>query len=149
MSWILRHNGSSVVETGGFNGEIYAKHTGTSYPAEVPQDYVWEQDGYWLGWVDDPVPTPPTAEELLAAKRGMWEVSALKAQQALHLTGKLPQVQMLMQDPNTDPMIVLAWNKAQTFKRMSPTVLGMAAILGLSDIQLDDLFSLADSLPDA
>jgi hypothetical protein len=48
-----------------------------------------------------------------------------------------------MSDPATDMMAKLAWADAQEFKRTSPTIATMAAELGLSDTDLDDLFTQA------
>ena len=41
------------------------------------------------------------------------------------------------------PLTRLAWADAQTFERQSPTVANLAAVLGLSAIQIDDLFKTA------
>lgn len=70
-------------------------------------------------------------------------VTRFQALAALHLAGLLPQVEALMDDPETDPLARLAWTNAQEFRRQSPTVLGMAAALGLGAEQLDDLFTAA------
>lgn len=64
MSFILKQNNVQLAMSGGWNPNLFGKITGTSYPAKVSQDYVWEQDGYWLGWVADPEPVPLTQEEL-------------------------------------------------------------------------------------
>lgn len=86
------------------------------------------------------------AAERLNAKRAAMEVSPLQAQAALLIQGLLPQVEALINDPQTDPLVKLAWNKASTFRRMSPMILGMATTLGWTDQQLDDLFALADTI---
>lgn len=67
-------------------------------------------------------------------------VSRFQARAALHLAGLLDEVQALMDDPATDKLAKLAWQDAQDFRRISPTVLGMGAALGWSDAQLDQLF---------
>jgi hypothetical protein len=86
------------------------------------------------------------AAERLNAKRAAMEVSPLQAQAALLIQGLLPQVEALINDPQTDPLVKLAWHKASTFRRMSPMILGMAATLGWTEQQLDDLFALADTI---
>ena len=67
-------------------------------------------------------------------------VTRFQARAALHLAGLLEQAETLMNDPNTDVIARLAWQDAQEFKRQSPTVLAMAAVLNLTDAQIDDLF---------
>jgi hypothetical protein len=70
-------------------------------------------------------------------------VSRFQARAALYQAGLLDQVETLMSDPATDMMAKLAWADAQEFKRTSPTIATMAAELGLSDTDLDDLFTQA------
>lgn len=67
-------------------------------------------------------------------------VTRFQARAALHLAGLLESVESLMADPNTDPLARIAWQDAQEFRRNSPTVLGMAAALGLTEAGLDALF---------
>ena len=64
MAYSLKLNGSVITSSGSWQPEIFGKITRTSYPLNVDQSYVWEQDGYWLGWVDDPKPVPFTAEQI-------------------------------------------------------------------------------------
>jgi hypothetical protein len=64
MAYILKLNGSVITSLGSWQPEIFGKITRTSYPSEVKQSYVWEHDGYWLGWVDDPKPVSPTADQI-------------------------------------------------------------------------------------
>ena len=67
-------------------------------------------------------------------------VSRFQARAALHLAGLLETVEALMTHADTPVLARLAWQDAQEFKRASPTVLAMAAALGLSEGQIDDLF---------
>jgi len=53
MSFILKLNNEVIAKTKNWNPQSYANFTHTSYPSNVDQSYVWEQDGYWLGWEDD------------------------------------------------------------------------------------------------
>ena len=64
MSYVLKQNNVEVIKTLNWSPRTYGNITGTSYPAQVTQDYVWVNDDYWLGWEDDPLPTPPTPEEI-------------------------------------------------------------------------------------
>jgi hypothetical protein len=99
--------------------------------AGEPEEY---ESGKWREtWVIQPAPPAPIPQV----------VSRFQARAALHLAGLLPQVEQLMADPATDPLARIAWQDAQEFRRTSPTVLTMAAALGLTDAQLDDLFTTA------
>lgn len=73
-------------------------------------------------------------------------VTRFQARAALHLAGLLPQVEALMTDPGTDALARLAWTDAQEFRRQSPTVLAMAGALGLTEQQLDNLFTTANAI---
>lgn len=70
-------------------------------------------------------------------------VSRFQARAALHLAGLLDDVEALMAAPGTPALAKLAWADAQEFKRNSPTVLTMAAAIGLTETQLDELFTTA------
>lgn len=67
-------------------------------------------------------------------------VSRMQAEMQLHRAVLLGQVDMIMQDPATDPEIVIAWQAATEVRRNSPTVAQLASRLGLTDAELDDLF---------
>jgi hypothetical protein len=73
-------------------------------------------------------------------------VTPFQAKGALLIQGLLPQVESLIVHPDTDPLVKLAWQTAQEFRRYSPSVLGMAEALGWTGQQLDDLFVLAATL---
>lgn len=66
MSFVLKQNDEQIAISGGWNPNLFGNLTGTSYPVQVTQDYVWENEGYWLGWIPDPEPIQPTAEEIAA-----------------------------------------------------------------------------------
>lgn len=70
-------------------------------------------------------------------------VTRFQARAALQLAGLLPQVEAMMANPATDMLAKLAWQDAQDFRRTSPTVLAMASALGLTEAQIDGLFSTA------
>lgn len=78
-------------------------------------------------------------------RRAMMVVSRFQARAALHLAGLLPSVEALMAG-DVDPIAKLAWEDAQEFKRMSPTILALSQSLGLTDAQLDALFDAAMSI---
>lgn len=83
------------------------------------------------------------AQQQLEAWRASVSVSAFQAQAALTQAGFMPAIEAHLADPDTDPLTVLAWAKAQEFRRMSYTVLEFAGILDISEEQLDDLFRFA------
>lgn len=85
-------------------------------------------------------PDPEPVPESIEAWRARTAVSRFQAKAALQLAGMFDQVEALMANPAADPLARLAWADAQEFRRMSPTVLAMAAPLGLTELQLDDLF---------
>lgn len=82
----------------------------------------------------NPAPPPPSVPPY---------VTRFQARAALHLGGLLPQVEALMSHPDTPVLAKLAWADAQDFKRTSPTIASMAGALGLTDEQLDALFTTA------
>jgi hypothetical protein len=94
---------------------------------------------------------PFTTEEIEQAKHEEWlnrvpqTVSRFQARAALHLAGLLETIEGAIAI-STDDMVKLAWNEAQEFKRLSPTVLAISAGLGLTDEQLDDLFITAATI---
>ena len=81
-----------------------------------------------------PPPAPPVIPQV---------VSRFQARAALLLAGLLDDVEALMAAPDTPALAKLAWADAQEFKRNSPTVQAMAAAIGLTEAQLDELFTTA------
>ena len=79
MSYILKQNNVQLAISGGWNPNLFAKLTGTSYPAQVTQDYVWENEGYWLGWEDDPLLIPLSDAEIALQKDAENEQLRLEA----------------------------------------------------------------------
>lgn len=91
-------------------------------------------------WVQEPGDIEPIPAGGLLKPAVPQSVSRFQARAALHLAGLLDQIEATMTDPETDPLARLAWHDARDFHRDSPTVAAMAAALGLSDAQLDELF---------
>ena len=83
-----------------------------------------------------PEPTPPTKQDW----RDHASVSAFQAKAALKRAGYIGQVRSLMTQLDKDNETRLAWETAQEFRRMSPTMLAMATQMGLDDLALDSLF---------
>lgn len=76
-------------------------------------------------------------------------VTRRQARQALLLAGMLDSVQPAIDaiaDPVQRRMMQIEWDDSQEFERQRPSLLGIAAALGLSSTQLDDLFTQAATL---
>jgi hypothetical protein len=86
----------------------------------------------WIdgAWVQGPPPIPQA-------------VTPFQASRALLQFGMLDAVEIAVAAANRETQ--LAWSKATTIERNSPFVASMAAVLPLTDAQLDDLFILAAS----
>lgn len=94
---------------------------------------------------ESPVPLTPEQEEQARIEqldrwRSDTKASAFQAHQALDDYGLYAQVEALMNDPATPTKTRRAWRMATEFHRLSPTVLELAGVLGLTDEQLDELF---------
>jgi hypothetical protein len=90
-----------------------------------------------------------TEEELasrLADRRRSMVVTPLQAKAALLQAGLLDDVEAIISDPSTDRMVVLAWNNALEYRRLSPMITGLTSVLGWSDEQLDGLFNNAANI---
>ena len=92
------------------------------------------------GWDFDGKNFTPPAAPLVPVPQ---EVTRFQARAALYQSGLLQVVEDEISKPETDMMLKLAWQDAQTFKRGSSFVTGMASILNLTEEQIDDLFILA------
>lgn len=73
-------------------------------------------------------------------------VTKLQAKIALLQAGYLEDVEAYIGLSTTDPVVRIAWQDAQELKRMSTTVLHLQEVLGLTDVQLDDLFKFAATI---
>lgn len=89
-------------------------------------------------------PPVPTAAEQLAAWRQTAVVSRMQARSILHLKGHLPTVEAAI--ALADPLVQIAWADAQQFERSSAAIAAMAAALGMTDEQVDELFRLAATI---
>lgn len=85
-------------------------------------------------------PEIPMTEDQLQDWRESAVVSRFQARAALRQAGLVGQVETIMSDPATDPLVIDAWKHAQEFRRMSPTILALADQLSLSAGEVDDLF---------
>lgn len=86
-------------------------------------------------------PEPPAAPHLVTRRQ---------ARRALALAGVLELVQSALDaipDPTQRTLAKIDWDDALEFRRDDPTLLMIAAGLGLTEEQLDDLFILAGGQP--
>lgn len=88
-----------------------------------------------------PVDQEQNEAELLAEWRERTTCSNLQARLALEDVNSLDLVEQAIQAAPKKTQI--AWDRAQYFRRLSPTVLAMQVVLGWSDVQMDDLFKAA------
>ena len=117
--------------------EIDAELQAVEEAAPVRVDGVWTQQ--WA--VRDLTP-----DELAARRQTQREsmvISRFQGEAALYQAGLLDDVEALIADPATDPLVKIAWNRVTEFRRLSPMIAGIAQALGWTDEQLDQLFETA------
>lgn len=107
------------------------RHPNTSFGPNTP---------YELGWADHVLPTEvrPTTDGVPPV------VSRFQARAALHLAGLLAAAEAAV--AQADAITQLAWKDAIEFRRDSPALNGLAAGLGLTSEQLDELFVTASRI---
>lgn len=87
-----------------------------------------------------------TATEASASQHALGlRVSRFQARAALLGAGLLEAVRTAVAESD-DEIIQLAWDESIEFWRMSPAILALAPILGLSDDQVDQLFIAASRI---
>ena len=91
-----------------------------------------------------PYEGPPLEEFMLNEWRQSVRVSAFQAKAMLLQAGYWEDVSAYL--AGADPVTQLAWETAQEFRRLSPTILEIAEVLEISDEQLDDLFRFAATI---
>lgn len=116
-------------------------------PANPPQsDTYGVADDVQIGWVKQsdgsfivPPPEPPPTEV-------PQRVTRFQGMAVLYSAGLLGAIEAYMALPSTNALTKLAWTNAPTFERNSRFTLGMAAILGMSDAQIDAFFIQANQI---
>jgi len=99
----------------------------------------WIDEGNALAEFDGYPEIPMTAEQLKDWRESAV-VSRFQARAVLRQAGLRSQVEAIMDDPATDPLVIDAWHDAHEFRRMSPTIIALADQLGLTEAEVDDLF---------
>lgn len=69
------------------------------------------------------------------------ELTAFQAEMVLSNNGLLPLVEGFMNSQTTPDKIKIAWRKLNTYRRDNPLILFVADQIGLTEIQLDQLFA--------
>ena len=95
-----------------------------------------------------------TADEIAAAdiadkRASIKPITRAQAKAALIINGLIGNVQPAIdaiEDPMTRALAQNDWDERLTFERDNPTLVGMAAALGMTDEQLDALFVQAATL---
>lgn len=117
------------------------------------QDYAYEHDAPPSLIKPGLVPAPKRPSPLSTWQDGQWQtpptpapaiVTPRQASLALHQSGLLESVKTAI--AAADEAKRIEWEYATTFERSSPVVAAMSATLGLTESQLDDLFTLAATL---
>ena len=129
----------------------YSPHTGEHIETATPAD--------WMGRTDLAPPPYDKATQSAVFRGGAWvvetadpthavpfSVSRFQARMALRQAGLFDAVEAMMAHPDTPIIAVEAWQAAQEFRRISPTIAAMGQALGLTDEQLDDLFIVAGGI---
>lgn len=88
---------------------------------------------------------PPAAPEVQAPDPVPQVVSRFQARAALHAAGLLSSVEDAIAT-GADVFTQIAWADAAEFRRNSPTIATLAAALGLSEEQVDNLFRQAATI---
>lgn len=89
--------------------------------------------------------TPESTEAwALRRTRERMHVSRFQGLAALSQMGLLAAIEAYIENSG-DPIVQLAWREA-SFKRLSPMVETIGGQIGLSDLQLDDIFALAATI---
>ena len=116
------------------------------YKDEQNNVYAYETDGSQDAFIQ-PGLTAITSEEADVLREPAvttpQTVTRFQALAALHLAGHLEAVKAIMAAPETPVLTKLAWDNALSFERASPTLASLAAALGLTDADLDALFTVA------
>ena len=129
---------------GHVDGAIYYRRpdgTLAEYPPQPTPAHVW--DFAAEAWIDPRTPEDIAAEEAaaLAAERAAMVASRFQAKAALLQAGLLDAAEAAV--AQSDSLTRLAWIEAVEYRRNSPAILAIAAALGLTDAQVDDLFRAA------
>ncbi len=116
-------------------------------------DEVTAEDWCYAAGIFQLIPRPViSAGDALAMWRHLTSVTRFQARAALYQTlddedvRLFDKVELIMANPATPALYRMAWEDALEFRRLSPTVLALGTMLGLTAEQLDELFVLAKTI---
>lgn len=120
--------------------EIIFRMSDGGYIPTEPANTDYQQYLAWLaeGNTPEPYVAPPTPIPST--------VSRFQALVVLSAAGHLPTIRTYIATLDPDNITRLAWESATEWERTSPTLNALAAMLGLSDAQVDDLFIAASQV---
>lgn len=115
-----------------------------SYPAGTVQVPIKPGEGY--AWTGSTWAPPAPVEPVVVVPQ---VVTRRQARQALLLAGRLQEVQPAIDaiaDPVQRGMVQIEWDDSQEFQRTRPTLIALAAAIGMTAEDLDNLFTQAAQL---
>jgi len=120
----------------------------------IPQYFAFEkppeQEGYYAvmrnGWVLVEGSLPPIPPPDPYAFRATLNVTPFQAKASLYNAGLLDEVEAYVDDPTTDRLVKIAWGNAIEYRRLSPMIESIGTSLGLTDVELDNLFLAAQDI---
>lgn len=99
-----------------------------------------------IGYPSDPSQWASVTASRNAISQVPDSVSRFQARAALLHAGYLDTIESYMANPSTPRIQKLAWTDAQEFRRNSPLVESLGAMLGMNTDQLDSLFIQASTI---
>lgn len=134
--------------------DCYSPHTGEHIPTENPADWMgragvaapnydsigqgcfWRQ-GQWV--VEDVVPEPAPVPDEVTPAQGLMALHALKGITEDDVLAAIATIA----DEGLRYQALIAYQKATRWQRVSVTMQTVASLLGLTEQDMDDLFTLA------
>lgn len=121
--------------------------TAAQYLAALPGVTLVRSDGneHTLVLTDGTTRAPTEVELVLANRAAIRPVTRRQMLTALHRSGLLTQIDAAVA-ASGDIEVQIAYKESQEFQRANPFLAQMAAALGFTDEQIDDVFALAATL---
>jgi len=110
---------------------------GSGYEYTHPYTYDADEDAVYGTWKQTDV-----HQRIKGKQRDRATLTRSEFKLALLDRGELDNVKSAMSDPSADPRAVILWEDALEFKRTNKDLLALAAELGYTEEQLDDVFGI-------
>jgi len=110
---------------------------GKGYEYTHPFTYNADEDAVYGTWKKTDV-----HEEIKDSQRNRATLTRSEFKLALLDRSELDNVKAAMSDPSADPRAVILWEDALEFRRTNKDLLTLAAELGYTEEQLDDIFGI-------